>query len=62
MKKAYTKIDFQQKISNFGKKVDIKFTCTGQYCIKLDNKFSGENAFKANAVFFCKKYWLNALE
>lgn len=54
MKKAITRIDFQQvKISILGKRVDIKFTSTGHYRIKLDNKLSDESDFKSN-VFFCK--------
>ena len=52
MKKAKTQIDFQEdKINMFGKKVEIYFTSTGQYCFKLKSKFSDENVFKTNAVF-----------
>ena len=47
MKNANTKIDFQQhKVSIFGKVVYIKCFPTGNYCIKLDNKFSDEIAYK----------------
>lgn len=55
MKKANTKIDFKQdKVIIFGKEINIKFTSTGHYCIKLDNYFSEENYVKSNIVLFCK--------
>ena len=54
MKKARTQIDFEEdKVLIFGKKVDIKFSSTGHYCIKLENKFTDEEAFKSNIVLFC---------
>ena len=46
MKKANTKIDFwQDKISIFGKIVDITCTSIGHYCIKVDNKFQWWKSF-----------------
>ena len=54
MKKAKIQIDFQEDKTNiFGKKVEIYFTSTGHYCIKLKSKLSDENVFKTNAVFLC---------
>ena len=54
MKKANTQIDFKNdKVLIFGKKVDIKFTSTGHYCIQLNNKFNDEKYFKSNVLFSC---------
>ena len=39
MKKANTQIDFKEdKVCIFGKKVDIKFSSSGHYCIDIDKK------------------------
>ena len=54
MKKTKTQIYFQEdNINTFGKNVQIYFTSTGHYCIKLKSKLSDENVFKTNAVFLC---------
>ena len=54
MKKAKTHIDFKEdKVIIFDKKIDICFTSTGHYCIKLDNKLSDEKTFKSNIALFC---------
>ena len=55
MKRANTTIDFKQdKVIIFGKEINITFTSTGHYCIKLDNYFSEENYVKSNIILFCK--------
>ena len=43
MKKVNTQIDFKEdKVCIFGKKVDIKFSSSGHYCIDIDKKNSSQ--------------------
>lgn len=54
MKTTKTKTGFQVDIIIiFDKKVEIYFTSTGYYYIKLDNKFSNQDNFKLNIILVC---------
>ena len=47
MKKANTQIDFcEDKVRIFGRKIDIKFSSSGHYCIPL-----GDDIYNQQAVF-----------
>ena len=47
MKKAKTQIDFcEDKVHNFGRKIDIKFSSSGHYCIPL-----GGDVYNQQIVF-----------
>ena len=53
MKKANTQIDFKEdKLCIFGKKLDIKFSSSGHYCIDID-KINSSQTDNYNIVLLC---------
>ena len=55
MKKANTQIDFcEDKVHIFGRKIDIKFSSSGHYCIPL-----GDHIYNQQAVFYQPIFRIN---